>query len=79
VVQEALAALDEAIGMNPTNGLAKYKRACVLFALGQYTRVVTELQALALSAPKETSIHCLLGKARPPAPPSGAEPTQHTH
>ncbi|ELR10852.1 tetratricopeptide repeat domain containing protein [Acanthamoeba castellanii str. Neff] len=65
---EALAALDEAIVMNPTNGLAKYKRACVLFALGQYTRVVTELQALALSAPKETSIHCLLGKARHHAP-----------
>jgi anaphase-promoting complex subunit 3 len=63
MVQEALKALDEAIQMNPTNGLAKYKRACVLFALGHYARVVAELEVLEQSAPKETSIHCLLGKA----------------
>jgi len=48
--------------MNPVNGLAKYKKACVLFTLGKYRQVVVELKALEQSAPREASVHCLLGK-----------------
>jgi tetratricopeptide (TPR) repeat protein len=54
--------LEEAIRTNPANGLAKYKKACVLFALGRYDQVLAELLALEQAAPKEASIHCLLGK-----------------
>jgi anaphase-promoting complex subunit 3 len=59
--EEALEILDEAIALSPSNTLAKYKRACVLFTLAQYEEALKDLHSLEEHAPKEAAIFFLLG------------------
>mmetsp|Transcript_9754 Transcript_9754/g.15732 ORF Transcript_9754/g.15732 Transcript_9754/m.15732 type:complete len:137 (+) Transcript_9754:105-515(+) len=59
---EALKNLTKAEQLEPTNSLAKYQKANVFFSLQRYHEALEVLNQVRDFAPREASVHFLMGK-----------------
>ncbi|KAF5400539.1 Anaphase-promoting complex subunit 3 [Paragonimus heterotremus] len=57
----ALALVTKACKIQPNNPLARYHRSSILFHLGRYTEVLTELQKLLALTPREAMVYLMIG------------------
>lgn len=60
--EEALESLLKAEKLEPTNSLAKYQKANVYFSLQRYQEALELLEQVRDFAPREASVHFLMGK-----------------
>lgn len=61
-VDKSLHTLNASITNDPKNPLCKFQRAQTFFNLGRYAEALKELEELKEIAPKESSIHYLIGR-----------------
>lgn len=61
-VEKSLQTLNSSIANDPKNPLCKFHRAQTFFNLGRYAEALKELEELKEIAPKESSVHYLIGR-----------------
>ncbi|OON15319.1 tetratricopeptide repeat protein [Opisthorchis viverrini] len=59
--ESALALVTKACQIQPNNPLARYHRSSLLFHLGRYPEVLTELQKLLVLCPREAMVYLMIG------------------
>jgi anaphase-promoting complex subunit 3 len=59
---EALECLNASERLNPANALTKFQKANVFFNLKEYARALNVCQEVLRIAPREASVHFLMGK-----------------